>query len=71
MFNYLRVLYICKVSTVAFCKAVVGAKSNLLAFLGHQDQAIEYILLIIFGMHTFSSNKSAIDYICLLPKAKD
>lgn len=70
MSNCLRALCICRVLTLAFCRAVLGVKSNPLAFLGHQDQEIKYISLTIFSMHTFLSDKSAIGYISLLPKAK-
>lgn len=35
---------------MTFCRAIVGIRSNLLTFLGHPDQAIEYIHLTIFDI---------------------
>lgn len=54
---------------MALYRPMVDLGSNLLTLTAHQTA--EYILLIIFSTYTFSSDKSAIEYIHSLPNARD
>lgn len=54
---------------MALCRAVVNLGFNWLTLSAHQ--AAEYILLMIFGTHTFSSDQSAMEYIRSLSNTRD
>lgn len=71
MFYYLKAVYIYRILIIIVYNTIISTKSNLLVFLDYWNQTIKYISLIIFDIHIFSSNKSAINYIYLLPNARN